>query len=190
MIPAKLRNCPECGHAWPQGPDHALRGCGWLYGLPRGVSPSNNELLIHDGSHGRDRFLQFEIKSPRETWPPPNGQLRTLIALARQQNWTVRLLRGSTRAVDLHRITSDGLDSNGIRTHVEAIRKAVVHWLEGSLWRDAERDLASDPDTAVEHIGHTHGFARKDGVWTCVQDQYAIGFEPDTGCGLELPQYP
>ena len=30
---------------------------------------------------------------------------------------------------------------------------------------------------------HICGWARVNGVWTCVQDYYAVGFRPDTGCG-------
>lgn len=185
MIPAKLRQCPECGGHWPGDPDHALRGCGWLYGLPRNVSPSNNELLIHDGSHGRDRFLQFEIKSSRETWPPARGQFITLVALSKQPNWTVRILRGETSAVDVHRVTAGGIDATPIRTHAEAIRRAVSSWLDGSLWRDAEEALASP----AKDPSHTHGWARVAGLWTCIQDQYAVGFRPETGCGETLPEF-
>ena len=184
--PGALRQCPECGGGWPKSPDHALRGCGWLYGLPRKISPSNNEILIHDGKHGSDRFLQFEIKTMREEWPPQKGQFITLAALARQPNWTVRILRGSTRAVDVHRVTAAGIETTGIRTHVEAIRRAVSSWLNGSLWRDAEEAMAAGP---AEDPSHTHGYARVEGVWTCIQDQYAVGFAPETACGKTLPEF-
>ena len=180
--PAKLRNCPECGGRWPADPDHSLRGCGWLHGLPRKVSPSNNELLIHDDRHGRDRFLQLEIKGAKEHWPPADGQLRTLNALARQSEWIVLILRQMSRAVDVYRVRGQGLNAP-VRTHTEAIRQAVVAWLNGQLWRDVEPMLA----TRVE--GHVCGWARVDGVWTCVQDHYAIGFAPETACGATLPQF-
>jgi hypothetical protein len=183
VIPGELRQCPECGHGWPKDPDHALRGCAWLYGLPRKVSPSNNELLIHDGTHGSDRFLQFEIKSPSETWPPPAGQSRTLVALAGQTNWTVRILRGTTHALEVHRVTRAGIETSGIRSHVEAVRQAVVTWLGGALWRDAEAKLT----TSGEDLDHVHGWARLEGIWTCVQDYHAGGIRPDTSCGLRLP---
>jgi hypothetical protein len=184
VIPAKLRQCPECGSGWPKDPDHALRGCGWLYGLPRNVSPSNNELLIHDGAHGRDRFLQLEIKDGTEEIP--KGQLLTLVALSKQESWTVRVLRGSTRAVDVYRVTRDGIDAKAIHTHVEAVRQAVVVWLSGSLWRDAEQALTKRP---AQDSTHTHGWARVSGVWTCVQDHFAVGFRPDTACGETLPEF-
>lgn len=186
MIPGELRQCPECGHGWPKDPDHALRGCAWLYGLPRKVSPSNNELLIHDGAHGRDRFLQFEIKTPSEQWPPPKGQSLTLVALAKQENWTVRILRGSTRSVDVHKVTREGIEAKGTRTHVEAVRRAVSLWLDGALWRDAEVALVQRADDP----SHTHGWARVEGLWTCIQDHYAVGLRPDTGCGETLPAFP
>lgn len=31
---------------------------------------------------------------------------------------------------------------------------------------------------------HIHGWARENGVWTCVQDYLVPGFAPETGCGL------
>lgn len=186
MNPGELRNCPECGSGWPKDPDHALRGCGWLHGLPRHISPNNGDVEIHDGVHGRNRFLRLEIKGPRETWPIQKGQAIHLAALASQPNWTVRVLRGTTSAVDLHRVTSDGIAPSGTRTHAEAVRRAVASWLDGSLWRDAEESLAAGP--ALDP-SHTHGWARVSGLWMCIQDQYAIGFRPDTGCGETLPEY-
>lgn len=181
----KLRSCPECGGGWPQGPDYALRGCGWLHGLDRRVSPSNNELLIHDGAHGTDRFLQMELKSPREAWPLQAGQLWTLKALAGQTHWTVLILRGDTRRLDLYRVSRSGV-SEGVTTHVEAVRRAVNSWLQGRLWRDAETLLTppSESSVAAEHVC---GWARVDGVWTCVQDYYAKGYDPGSACGAVLP---
>jgi hypothetical protein len=181
--PAKLRSCPECGGRWPNDPDHSLRGCGWLHGLPRRVSPSNNELLLHDGAHGKDRFLQLEIKGTKEKWPLQDGQIRTLNALARQPNWVVLILRQMARAVDVYRVGGSGL-SAPVRTHTEAIRQAVAQWLNGALWRDVEPRLGQ----RVE--GHVCGWARVDGLWTCVQDNYAIGLAPETACGDTLPQFP
>jgi hypothetical protein len=185
--PGELRQCPECGGGWPKDPDHALRGCGWLQGLPRSISPNNGDVEIHDGVNGRNRFLRLELKGAHETWPIQKGQRLHLAALAGQQNWTVRVLRGTTRAVDLYRVTSAGIAETFIRTHVEAVRRAVVSWLNGSLWRDAEEGLAAGPEV---NPGHTHGWARVDGLWTCVQDHYAVGHRPDTGCGESLPQFP
>jgi hypothetical protein len=186
MIPAaQLRSCPECGGSWPKDPDHALRGCGWLGGLPRRISPNNGDVEIHDGAHGRDRFLRLEIKGPRETWPIQPGQARHLRALANQPGWTIRVLRGTTAAVDLYRVTSGGIAEPGIHTHAEAVRRAVESWLNGSLWRDAEASMSATPAA-----NHTHGWARVDGLWTCIQDFSAVGFRPETGCGETLPEYP
>lgn len=181
MNPGDLRHCPECGSGWPKDVDHALRGCGWLSGLPRRISPNNGDVEVHDGMHGRDRFLRLEIKGPRETWPIQKGQAIHLAALARQSNWTVRVLRGTTKAIDLHRVTSDGIAASGIRTHAEAVRSAVASWLNGSLWRDAEASLATDAAGS-----HVCGWARVDGVWRCIQDHYAVGFAPETSCGAVL----
>lgn len=184
----KLERCPECGGRWPQGPDHALRGCGWLSGLDREVSPSNNELLIHDGVHGRDRFLQMEIKSRREPWPLREGQLWTLKALSRQPGWTVLILRGDTASLAVHRVLEGGL-ADAIHTHAEAVRQAINSWLRGSLWRDAEDTLRANPvDLTAEAPGHVHGWARVEGIWTCVQDYYAKGYQPKTACGATLPE--
>jgi hypothetical protein len=179
--PAKLRSCPECGGRWPNGPDYSLRGCAWLHGLPRRISPSNNEILIHDGSRG-DRFLQLEIKGPKEKWPLQDGQLRTLNALARQSNWIVLILRQMTHAVDVYRVGGSGL-SAPVRSHTEAIRQAVASWLNGALWRDVEPVLGKQAE------GHVCGWARVGGVWTCVQDHYATGVAPETACGNTLPQF-
>jgi hypothetical protein len=183
---ALLKKCPECGAPWPSDPDHALRGCGWLQGLSRAVSPTNSDIDIHDDTHGRDRFLRLEIKAPREPWPMQRGQDRLLRGLARQSNWTVLIIRGSGRAVDVYRMGTDGTLAKPIRTHVEAVRRAVDAWLKGSLWRDAEDILrAAKPEDG----SHTCGWARVGGVWSCVQDFYAIGHRPDTSCGATLPDY-
>ena len=184
MNPAKLRHCPECNGTWPEGPDFSLRGCGWLFGLPRRVSPSNSDIELHDGRHGRDRFLRLELKAPRETWPIQLGQAEMLMALARHDNWTVRVLRGTTESIAVYRVASRGIEATGITTHAEAIRRGISAWLNGSTWRDAEESLASRDN------GHTHGWARMSGVWTCIQDHYAVGNAPWTGCGEQLPEFP
>lgn len=183
--PAKLRSCPECGGHWPKGPDFALRGCDWLHGLPRKISPSNDDVLLHDDEHGRDRFLQLEMKSSREKWPPAIGQVRTLKALAGLPNWTVRILRGRTDSVDVYRVTSSGIIDSAVRTHAEALRVMVSDWLNGQPWRD---DFPA-PIPGAPAPGHVCGWARVEGLWTCVQDHYSDGFQPETGCGKTLPQY-
>ena len=186
MNPGELRHCPECGGDWPKGPDFALRGCGWLHGLPHRITPSNSDVEIHDGYHGGDRFLRFELKGPREKWPMQEGQTILLKALARQPRWTVRILRGRSTDLTLYRVTSDGIAATGIRTHAEAVRRGVQAWLNGSLWREVEESLAR---TQVAS-GHVHGWARVDGLWICIQDHYAVGFKPETGCGDTLPEFP
>jgi len=179
----ELRLCPECGGSWPKDPDHALRGCGWLKGLDRDISPSNNDVLIHDGAHGRNRFLQLEMKRRAETWPPRGGQLWTLKALAGQADWTVLILRGTTRSVDVHRVGTAGI-RDAITTHAEAVRQAVNAWIKGALWRDVEPILTAHPVTP--DVSHTCGWARVNGVWKCIQDFYAKGFQPETSCGATL----
>ncbi len=172
--PAKLRTCPECGGRWPNGPDFSLRGCDWLHGLPNKISPSNNDVLIHDYHHGPDRFLQLEMKGLREKWPLAHGQSATLMALARQPRWTVRILRGTSKALTIHHVSSVGIDELGVKSHAEAIRRTVALFLNGEAWRDPVGEVGS---------GHTCGWARVEGVWTCIQDYHAIGFAPETACG-------
>lgn len=192
---ALLRNCPECGSGWPSGPDHALRGMGWLQGLARSVSPTNGDVDIHDYHHG-GRFLRFEVKRRGEEWPPQRGQLWTLQAIAANPKWTVRILRGDTRSVEVYPVTENGVRIDSpIVTHVEAVRRAVDAWLRGSLWRDAEEILRSSPAGApVDRVpapGHVCGWARVDGVWTCVGDYYAAGRaqQDATACGKTLPEF-
>lgn len=53
-------------------------------------------------------------------------------------------------------------------------------WAAAYIGRDDE------PETYTRNkpTGHTCGWAADaDGVWQCVQDHYAVGFRPDTGCG-------
>jgi hypothetical protein len=184
---AKLEHCPECGGGWPPGPDYSLRGCGWLQGLERRISPSNSDVRIHDGAGGRDRFLHLELKGPRETWPLQTGQLIDLTALGRQTNWTVRVLRGKASKIDFYRVGASGLEAPPVRTHGEAVRRAVNLWLRGAPWREAEAAIVDGPEAK-----HVCGWARVDGLWTCVGDHYAEGLaeQGSTACGATLPQYP
>lgn len=186
--PGELRRCPDCGGSWPKDPTYQLQGTAWLADLGRHVSQSNFDVLIHDGAHGRDRFLAFELKGSRD-WPLSKGQDWMLRALSGQSSWTVAVLRGTTRHTLVHPVLSSGVSIEPIETHAEAIRRAVGRWLAGGLWRDALDSLRktgpldSDP-------GHTCGWARVEGIWTCTQDFYAVGHQPDTSCGLTLPEYP
>jgi hypothetical protein len=186
MSKAELRACPECGGAWPKGPEFALRGCGWIHGLPRDSSPTNVDGLFHDGEGGRNRFLVVEFKQRDEPWSG-RGQLRSLAAMAGLPNFTVRVLRGSTRRLDVHRVGPKGLEEKPVAvTFAEAVRRAIAGWLDGASWALLERSLAAP----VESPGHLCGWARVDGVWTCVQDAKAVGFEPETACGRTAPEYP
>lgn len=188
--PGKLRACPECGSPWRHDVDHALRGCGWLYGLSRSITPSNNDVQIHDGAGQRNRFLHFEVKRPDERTIQP-GQLRLLTGLARLSAFTVRILRGTTAAVEVRAVTPAGIGAESIVTHAEAIRKAVDMWVQGALWRDAEEVLRKNPvQSAAPSLEHVHGWGRIEGVWTCIQDHYAVGVHTETGCGETLPQFP
>ena len=67
MSSSQLRKCPTCAQPWPHGERFDLRGFGWLGDLPRGISISNIDGIIHDGK-AEDRFLVLESKEPDE-WP-------------------------------------------------------------------------------------------------------------------------
>jgi len=113
-----------------------------------------------------------------------------LRALAGQEGWTVAILRGSTTHTLIHRVLSSGISDDVIHTHAEAIRRAVRRWLAGGLWRDAEETLRkTEPLATREHIC---GWARVNGVWTCIGDHYAVGIraQEETACGATLPEYP
>lgn len=175
-----LRQCPECRQAWPhKSADHDLRGFGWLSGLPRNVSVSNVDCLIHDFSRG-DRFLMLEVKMP---WEPELqvGQSRLLRAAAALPGFTVRLLHaihGEVRTLRYHRVERWAVDASGVIVPRSDFRDAVAYWLEGNAWSDPRGEVEEGPDRPA----HVHGWARTDGVWRCVQDHYAMGFKPETGC--------
>lgn len=184
-----LRNCPECGGQWPHDIDHELRGCGWLQGLARNVSPSNSDVLIHDGSHfGVDRFLNMELKRAGES-DVEKGQLWTLGALSKQPHWTVLILRGSTRQLSVRRVQMVDRTvelTDAIKTHAEAVRQAVNGWLKGLRWDEAETMLKDAAPT-----GHVCGWARVDGAWRCIGDHHAKGHDEQraTACGATLPEF-
>jgi len=174
-----LRSCPKCLQAWPRKADHDLRGFGWLHDLPRNVSLSNADALLHDGAHGRDRFLMFEVKMP---WEPElqAGQGWLLRALAAQSNWTVRLLhsrKGEHGTVRVHTVSGDRVEPSVLKASLVDLRSSVVDWLNGDRWNDPKGKTSEAFGT------HHHGYAREGGQWRCVQDYYAAGNRPETGCG-------
>jgi hypothetical protein len=58
---------------------------------------------------------------------------------------------------------------------------AAVRWARALLGLD---DPGTPDVPARRRLGpHVHGWARVDGVWACVQDYYAAGAAPGTGCG-------
>jgi hypothetical protein len=179
MTSSKLRTCTTCRQGWPHSDEHDLRSFGWLDPLPRNITISNGDCLIHDGYHGSDRFLLFEAKVPGE--PALRlGQKRLLTALAGQPRWIVRLLIGRLASVIVLRVSSSGVATEGVRTTAEAVRASTVDWVNGLAWQEPRgiRDV-SHQDTK----GHTCGWAKVDDAWMCVQDYYAKGFAPETGCG-------
>lgn len=139
-----LRNCPECRQTWPQGAEHDLRSFAWLSNLPRTVSVSNADAIIHDGAGGRNRFLILETK--RDDEPRQAGQEWLLRSLARYSMFTVRVLRGTLSRLAVHRVTRDGVSEHTYATTPDQFRTAVVHWLDGNPWVDPEMVL---PPTTV-----------------------------------------
>lgn len=176
-----MAKCPACFRGWPRSADHDLRGFGWLDPLPRNISVSNADLLVHDGYHGADRFLFFEVKMPWEK-ALQAGQNWLLRSLAGQAGWTVRLVHGRPGGVALHRVSRDGVDANGLVVPLAGVRARVVDWINGNAWEDpapTAREKAHDGTGA-----HLCGWSRlRAGVYACVQDFYAEGNRPQTGCG-------
>ena len=124
MTSSPLRKCPKCFQRWPQSADHDLRSFGWLGDLPRHITPSNADAIIHDGA--RQRFLMLETKLPGEETPA--GQLRLLTALAAKPEWDVLVLRGDIDSVDVYRVGASGLGQAHRRTPAD-VRDWVARWL-------------------------------------------------------------
>jgi len=178
----ELRYCPECRRPWPKGAEFDLRSFRWLDDLPRRVSPSNIDCVIHDGGLGRDRFLVLETK--REGEVIQKGQARLLMALAAlsPERLGVRVLSGSTTDLSIHSVSKDTIEARGIATTPQRVRSAVASWLSGSRWREAEASLAAPAEERAVSVSksHTHGYAEVEpGIWKCVADHYARG----AGCG-------
>jgi hypothetical protein len=172
-----LRTCEKCHQPWPKGDDHDLRGFRWLDPLPRNISVSNADLLIHDGMHGQDRYLFFEVKMP---WEPPlqRGQNWLLSAIAKQPHWTVRILHGTLHKMTIYRVRASGVDPVGALVVPSTVRASVTDWLNGSSWQVHGAQAVKAPVTT-----HTCGWAQRDGSWICAQDYFAKGMAPETACG-------
>jgi hypothetical protein len=62
---------------------------------------------------------------------------------------------------------------------------AAVRWARALLELDESGVLRANPRVLA---GHTCGWAADvDGTWRCVQDFYAVGYAPETGCGATWP---
>ncbi len=180
----ELTNCAECGQRLPTDWDWDVRSLVWLHDQPRNISPSNNDLTIHDGGSGRNRFLHLEFK--RDQRALSEGQRRHLEGLSKSDRHGVLLVRGKL----VNKITVEpvvaGTWGAVISTTCESLNTAIAAWLRGGLWRDSVAFLAESkprPKTPTGRVGHTHGYAEVDGLWTCVQDFYAIGMDAASGCG-------
>jgi hypothetical protein len=128
MASSQLRKCPTCEQPWPDDEENALRGFGWLDPLPRGITVSNIDGIIHDGAGPQDRFLALESKKPGE--PLRSGQERLLRAFAALPGVTVRLLRRRTDGgVTKIPVVPSGLGSGVSLTLAEA-RAGIVRWID------------------------------------------------------------
>jgi hypothetical protein len=186
---ATLRRCPECNQKLPSDWDWDVRSLAWMHDQPRRVSPSNNDLHIHDGSNGRNRFLKIEMKLDNRELA--DGQRREMEGLSRIEAFTCLLVRG--RRVDRISVqrVSDGEWKQVVRTTCEALNMAIASWLRGNLWREASTALL-EPSRRVgvpaKSPGHAHGWARVGNEFVCVQDFYAVGNEAESGCGEQWKQ--
>lgn len=133
MNPAALRSCPTCHQDWPGGDEYDLRSFAWLDNLPRGISPSNGDIFLHDGYHGADRFLFVETKMPSEP-PLAKGQQQLLTALARVPNFDVALIKGTTARFVYNPVGSEHCRP-GILTNATDFRRAVIDFLNGEPFR-------------------------------------------------------
>lgn len=182
---AELRNCPECAQRLPSDWDWQVRSLTWMHDLPRKISPTNDDLELHDGEGRRNRFLRVEFKIDKR--PLQVGQRRLLEGLSMfKDNFVVLVVRG--KRVD--KITVQRVEAGAwlaeVETTCEALNRAMTLWLNGALWRDAKNtllDKAARPRVPSGRPGHAHGWADLAGVWTCVQDYYAAGEAPETACG-------
>lgn len=142
MTRGALRYCPECRQAWPRGAEFDLRSFRWLDDLPRAVSPSNIDCVIHDGAGGRDRFLVLETKRPAETLEPGQAWLLRALAGVNPERVFVRLLVGSVSELHVHRVDREAIADTGYTTTAASFRSAVASFLSGGRWRDAEARIA------------------------------------------------
>lgn len=126
---APLRKCPTCGGAWPDDNAHSLRRLDFLDHLPRGVTPTNIDALMHSDTGGVDRFLIIETKQEGE--PIKFGQERAYRALASLPGVAVYVLRGTRDNIRVQRVRSTGL-GDARPTTTERIHDVVADWLRRS----------------------------------------------------------
>ena len=182
----ELVKCPECQRVLPSNWDWDVRSLVWLHDQPRKISPSNNDLTIHDGGTSddrRNRFLTLEFK--RDGRALSTGQERHLFGLSRIDNHSVLLVRGKQVDAIVVQQAMRYEWGEAIATTAESLNKAIARWLNGALWRDAAVALTYKAERAyvpAGRPGHTHGYAKVLDVWTCVQDYYSAGNDPDSGC--------
>ena len=128
MKDPQLGVCPKCYRPWPRDEDHELRGFGWLTDLPRGVTPSDIDGIIHDGTHGRPRFLILEAKTADEWTRLQKGQMWLWRALASLPGVRVCVLVGNLNGMLRYWVTRYGL-SEPESVSPEDVRAGVARWL-------------------------------------------------------------
>jgi hypothetical protein len=127
MTSSRLQKRPTCGQHWPDDDEHATRAFGWVDPLPRKITVSNIDGIIHDGATGIDRFLVLESKHLSEPVKP--GQLRLLKALAAVPNFAVRILRGTPEMMVKETVTPEGVFGAESMT-AAAARAGIVRWID------------------------------------------------------------
>jgi len=127
MSSSQLQKCPTCGQPWPDDDEHATRGFGWVDPLPRNITVSNIDGIIHDDATGIDRFLVLESKHLSEPVKP--GQLRLLRALSSIPNFAVRILRGTPDMMVKETVTPAGIIGAETLTAASA-RAGIVRWID------------------------------------------------------------
>lgn len=167
MSTSSLRRCPQCQQAWPKGDAHDLRRFAWLDPLPRRISISNGDLIIHDGAHGPDRFLVIEAKMPWERVIQA-GQAWLLRAIAALPGTVVVVLHGPLSRMTMQRVSRDRIADPAPITP-DAFRSSVVDWLNGQAWRDPRPVARRDEVAEVPRYEHLCEWMKQtDGSFVCV----------------------
>lgn len=125
-----LRICPECLQPWPADDVRLdLRSFRWLHPLPRNISPSNVDCVIHDGANGDDRLLFIEVKRADEGLAA--AQLWLLKAISKLPAVEVLLVQEQPNGLVWARIRPEGSAAFRSTTRHE-LRESIGRWLAGA----------------------------------------------------------